>query len=760
MSFEDLQIAAQRLTAAATDHGLTAGGRIAIATKDSYEAAELFVSAIHAGLPVVPLNVEAGASHLRQVIERGRIDVVVAAGDIVDQATTWCRDTDDPPSIIEPAEVWSTEPAPLLDIDPDAEAFIMYTSGSTGVPKGVVLSHRNALAAGENNRSGYEWSSTDRVLCPLPFWHMNACDKSLGAMASGATMIVPPRFLVGEFWNWTVEQGPTLMIIVPTIAGELLQHPTPTEPDFEQAVAAVRYAGSSSAPLNAAVHDDFVERYGIPMIEAFGMSETGSIFVTTPPPNVGSPGSVGRPAGWEVRIVDPDGQQLPVGEVGSLELRGPALTVGYDDTDVFADAVTPDGWFRTGDIGRFNENREFFVVGRAKEIVIKGGVNIAPREIDEVVMAHSQVVEAATVGVPDKLFGQDIETFAVLSAGAEESEVLEQLSAMCQEELGLLKTPRRFTAIGALPKGPGGKVQPLKLLDLVEHVASGGQRASGSAGDPTAPTTAVEVLVHDTWSRLLGAADLGCHENFFDRGGYSLLALECCVGLRTELRLQIPLALIFENPTVASFSEVLVALGWLRTDAALLPFPAPPGELLQVADAVAELPEGQRTELERAVLDAKRSDETAEPEASAILLSEASTEATATTLPLFCAYGPYQYTSIARQLGADTPVYGLYIADEVEGTDRLSVVELAEQYIGAMRMVQPEGPYHLAGFSFGGRVALEMASQLRAAGHEVALLMPIDTYLGPLLPTWHPRFLRRTVAANIRRYLESRKSKA
>ena len=391
MSFGDLHTGAQKLTAAAFEHGLTRGGRLVIATQDSYEAAELFVSAIHAGLPVVPLNVEAGASHLRQVIERGRIDLIIAAPGVVDQATSWCADLADPPSIIESSTVASSQPAPLLDVDPDAEAFIMYTSGSTGVPKGVVLSHRNALAAGENNRSGYEWSSADRVLCPLPFWHMNACDKSLGAMASGATMIVPPRFLVGEFWNWTIAHDPTVMIIVPTIAGELLQHPTPEDPGYERAVAAVRYAGSSSAPLNAAVHDDFVERYGIPMIEAFGMSETGSIFVTTPPPNLGSPGSVGKPAGWEVRIVDTEGQELPVGEAGSLELRGPALTVGYDDTDAFADAVTPDGWFRTGDIGRFNEDSEFFVVGRAKEIVIKGGVNIAPREIDEVVMTHPNV---------------------------------------------------------------------------------------------------------------------------------------------------------------------------------------------------------------------------------------------------------------------------------------------------------------------------------------------------------------------------------
>jgi len=743
----------------ATSAGWSPGSRIGIATRDSYVAAELFVACIHAGLPMVPLNLDAGANHLEQVMRAGRISVVLASDDARTEIEMAAPDGVAVRDVTLDA---SADDAPYQEVDPEAEAFVMYTSGSTGVPKGVRLSNRNAAVAGENNRVGYEWSADDRILCPLPFWHMNACDKALGAMASGATMIVPPRFRVGEFWGWTTEHRPTVMIIVPTIAAELLQHPTPDEPASTAARAAVRYAGSSSAPLNAAVHDEFVDRFGIPMIEAFGMSETGTIFVTTPPPGTGTPGSVGRPAGWEVRIADDEGRLCAPGEVGALELRGDALTIGYDDGAAFAEALTEDGWFRTGDIGRFNDDDEFFVVGRAKEIVIKGGVNIAPREIDEVVVSHPSVVEVATVGVADDLMGQDIETFVVLTAGAAEDAVLGELSELCLDRLGVLKTPRRISSIDALPKGPGGKVQPLRLLDLIDDIGTATPRATGVGGDATDAATPMERMLHRLWSDLLAVEGLGIHENFFDRGGYSLLALECCVNLRRELRIQIPLALLFENPTVSSFAEILVAQMWLATDADNDDGGPSTADLRELADRVRELDADARVQLEQRLLDAERAAGSDGLTADAILLNGSDKPEELTTYPIFCAYGPYQYSVIAEHLRGTTDVYGLFADDETdteEGDGRLDVAGLARRYIEAMRRAQPEGPYHLVGFSFGGRVALEMTAQLREAGEDVALLAPIDTYLGGLRPAWHPRTFARLVASRVAGVVRRRRTR-
>lgn len=732
------------------------GSRLAFATRDSYEAAELFVTALHAGMAFVPLNVEAGTAHLRAVIERGRIAVIVAAPDLVAEASQWCEGVENRPRVVTTDELAECGPGELMTTGPDDEAFVMYTSGSTGTPKGVVLSQRNAVAAGTNNQKGYHWSEEDRVLCPLPFWHMNACDKALGAIASGASMVVPPRFLVGEFWNWTMEHRPTVMIIVPTVAVELLQHQVPDSDAFETALQTVRYAGSSSAPLNAAVHEDFVARFGIPMIEAFGMSETGSIFITTPPPETGTAGSVGKPAGWEVRVVDNDGTTLPVGEVGALELKGDALTIGYDDSDVFAASLTEDGWFKTGDIGRFNEQQEFFVVGRAKEIVIKGGVNIAPREIDEVVATHPTVVEVATVGVPDPLLGQDIETFVVFQEGADVDEAIAEISTWCLDQLGVLKTPRRISAIAELPRGPGGKVQPLKLLDLVEaqeQAEPRNVRTDGVAGDTTNPNGQFEKVIHQLWESLLSVDSLGVHENFFDRGGYSLLALECCVNLRSELRLHVPLSTMFENPTVASFAQILIAQAWLGTEDYQVSMTPPVRDVRQLADVVGTLDPTSRGALEGELFSAERVDDDHEPEAEAILLNHTE-EHDGLTLPLFCPYGPHQYATIAAHLADTTPVYGLFTSEETGGTElaeSASLERLTASYIGAMRMVQPEGPYHLLGFSFGGRMSLEMAAQLSSLGQEVALVAPIDTYLGGFVPPWHPRMVRRTISSRVGR---------
>ena len=754
LTYGDLARLAAHLVGSTEDHLQDSRGRIGIAFDDSYAAAEVFFAGIHARLAMVPLNLEAGQSHLSTIADQAGLCAIVVADHLVADVRQWSGAT---PLI--PRSALPAGPSRCLpESSETGESFILYTSGSTGVPKGVILSHGNSNAMGHNNRNGYEWTARDRILCPLPFWHMNACDKALGVMASGATMIVPPRFQVGEFWTWTIEQRPTAMIIVPTIASELLHHDIPDDPRFAAALEGVRYAGSSSAPLNGAVHDDFVSRFGIPMIEAFGMSETGTIFVTPPPPAVKTPGSVGQPAGWETRVTGPDGAPLPVGEAGALELRGPALTIGYDDDDVFATAVSPDGWFSTGDIGHFNDMGEFFVLGRAKEIVIKGGVNIAPREIDEVVSRHPHVMEVGTVGVPDNLLGEDLESFVVLRPDAQPDRVITELTELCRDKLGVLKTPRRISAIDALPKGPAGKVQPLRLRELASpghSTAPGARRASGRTGDRTAPATPIEELVHGMWSQLLGRGDLGTHENFFEAGGYSLLALETCIDLRARLSLDVSVSTLFENPTVASFAEVVAAATWLRTnDEAAPAFPV--GIPVQdVAGQIGAMTAAARSELESALLRARRDDIHASVRTSAILLNSVDLDAR-TTLPLFCPYGPYQYREIADHLAAadpPTPTYGLFSEGEFDdrSNDQLNVSELARRYVVAMRDCQPEGPYHLLGFSFGGRIALEMATQLQSDGHEVALLAPVDTYLDTLKPIWHPVMIYRSVRAAIGR---------
>ena len=239
------------------------------------------------------------------------------------------------------------------------------------------------------------------------------------------------------------------------------------DPKAESRAAAfqrIRFLRSSSAPLSPSLHREFLEKFKLPLIQAMGSSEAGNVFSNPVPPGTNKIGSPGLPWGFEGKIVDREGAELPLGEPGEVLLRGDGMMQGYyKDPAGTAAALDAEGWLHTGDLAYRDEDGYFFVVGRSKELIIKGGMNIAPKQIDEILESHPAVLEAAAVGVPDRYVGEDVVAFAVLRDGmsCDEGELL----SFCEGRLGHFKTPSRIHFVQDLPKGPSGKVQRLKLQE-------------------------------------------------------------------------------------------------------------------------------------------------------------------------------------------------------------------------------------------------------------------------------------------------------
>ena len=450
---------------------------------------QLFLGTMYGGLVAVPLNVRAGAMQLSYMLDHCDAKVVFVEDQYAGLLREALADVRREIRVI-PANVDGPMPAfaavaaegPPLIPAPGDMALLMYSSGSTGKPKGAIHTHSTVLAHGRNSIESHQLSSADRSLLVLPLYHINAeCVTLIPTLLSGGSVVVAHRFVVSKFWDWVDDLHVTWSALVPTIIAELVDWEDPKKDCREAAFQRIRFFRSSSAPLSPALHRQFLDKFNLPLLQAMGSTEGGNVFSNPQPPAKNKIGSPGLAWGFLTRIVDRQGVEVPDGEAGEILLRGPAMMKGYyKDPDGTAAVLDKDGWFHTGDLARRDEDGYFFIVGRSKELIIKGGVNIAPRQIDEVLELHPSVMEAAAVGIPDRYFGEDAVAFVVLRPGAaaEENELL----AFCESRLGHFKTPSRIHYLKQLPKGPSGKVQRLKLLDpAVLEAAAITNQAGGEA---------------------------------------------------------------------------------------------------------------------------------------------------------------------------------------------------------------------------------------------------------------------------------------
>jgi amino acid adenylation domain-containing protein len=573
ITFRELQSHSLFLSRIVTHAGLQPGDKVAFLMDNGLLTAELFLGTMYGGFVAVPLNVRAGAMQLSYMLDHCDAKLVFvqdqykgllneALADIrkdvqIIEATVGGRLADLAEGINLEAPA-SAAPVPTAnDI-----ALLMYSSGSTGKPKGALHTHSSILAHGRNSISSHQLSATDRSLLVLPLYHINAeCVTLIPTLLSGGSVVIAHRFAVNRFWDWIDDFDVTWSALVPTIISELVDWDDPGKEHRQAAFQRIRFFRSSSAPLSSSLQQQFIDKFDLPLIQAMGSTEGGNVFSNPVPPGKNKFGSPGLPWGFETRIIDREGNDVPTGEPGEVLLRGPALMkCYYKDPEGTAAVVDNEGWLHTGDLARQDEDGYFFVVGRSKELIIKGGVNIAPRQIDEVLECHPAILEAAAVGIPDRYFGEEVVAFVVLreESAADERELL----AFCETRLGHFKTPARIHFLKELPKGPSGKVQRLRLLnpEFLSTVAaasrsgdagsvSGGADAESNSLSSTAES--VEQIIAATWAEVLNVPEVSKETNFFALGGHSLLAIQCISKLRTKLPVVLSLSDFFANSTVA-----------------------------------------------------------------------------------------------------------------------------------------------------------------------------------------------------------------
>ena len=456
--------------------GVASGGRVAFLLDNGAQATLAFLATMYAGRVTVPVNAVSGPAQMRYVLEHSGASVLLLGTGYRERVAGVLDGMAAPPLLIEVDDLTGPDwpGAARGDVEspipaPQQHALLLYTSGTTGRPKGAELSHANVLAGGANTAEAHQLTPDDRALCVLPLYHINGeMVTVMGPLVSGGSVVMPRRFSASRFWDLATRHRCTWLSLVPTMVSYLLDR-APREPfrfGADARLASLRFARSASAALSPAAHTAFERTFHLPMLETMGLTETSAAILSNPmPPAPRKIGSPGIAFGNEVIVADEQGNECPAGVIGELQVRGSNVLARYFDNPQATAAAFRDGWFRTGDLGYRDEDGYFFITGRLKELIIKGGENIAPREIDDVLYQHPAVLEAAAVGVPHEAYGQDVVACVALREGHTVDEAT--LLALCEQHLGRFKTPTRIHFLPQLPEGPSGKIQRLKLPELL-----------------------------------------------------------------------------------------------------------------------------------------------------------------------------------------------------------------------------------------------------------------------------------------------------
>ena len=464
ITFGELEALTRRLANFLERQGIRPGERISLLSDNGIEALIVFWGALRAGVIVNPINVEIREAHVGQILH-----------DVAPRAVFWSRELPADPRRLATGAVpwipfggWNAPSPPADDLFARLQAapagpvaarpartdwsLINYTSGTTDAPKGAIWTHEAYYAMCESPIDRLELGEADTILDYRHFSWSSPQILSIGpALVTGATLVLARRFSQARFFDWLREYGVTVAVGIPTVINMLLARPVSvTKADLP----ALRFMTSSTAPLSVEKHTEFEKTYGIPIVQLAGGTETG--FMCGNAPGHRKLGSIGRPTlNIRLRILDDAGRELPPGQEGEMVVSGRQLASAYWQGPDKLVPIPQDG-FRNGDLARRDEDGYVYITGRKKDIVIKGGVNIASLEITNCLLEHPDVADAATLGVPDDIYGEVPAGFAALRPGrtAGEASLLEH----CRGKLAAFKVPAAVVVVDAVPKNANGKI--------------------------------------------------------------------------------------------------------------------------------------------------------------------------------------------------------------------------------------------------------------------------------------------------------------
>ena len=350
---------------------------------------------------------------------------------------------------------------PPVEVTEENIAGIIYTSGTTGHPKGVELTHKNYLVDSGQVVAAARMTEADRFLCILPLFHVNAqVVTTLSPMYAGASMILLEGFSPKTFLPALAKYRATAFSGVPTVYAILNSLPDAEKYDL----SALRFCVCGAAPMPVEVFNAFESKYKAFILEGYGLSEATCASSINPLDGKRKIGSIGLPLeGQEMKILDDNGKELPAGQVGEIVVRGEVVMKSYYKNPEATAEALKGGWLHTGDLGCVDEDGYFYIVGRKKEMIIRGGENIYPKEAEEVLYRHPAIMEAAVVGVPDKIWGEEVMAFIILNEDAELT--ADEVIAYCKEHLADFKCPRKVEFVKAFPKTATGKIQKNKIVE-------------------------------------------------------------------------------------------------------------------------------------------------------------------------------------------------------------------------------------------------------------------------------------------------------
>ena len=460
LTYAGLDRAAARVAGLLHAKGVRPGDRVGVMLPNVAHFAVCYYGALRVGAAIVPMNPLLKEREVAYYLSDSEARVVLAWHRFADAAHAGAEQAGVECVLVEPGEFEALlehcQPAnEVVDRQPDDTAVILYTSGTTGRPKGAELTHSNILSNIDVTVGLFGLDERAVTLGALPFFHAFGQTCALNAtVAVGGTLTLIPRFDAGKALAILERDGVTVFEGVPTMYAAMLHHDHADTAD----TSALEVCVSGGAAMPVEIMRAFEAKFGCEILEGYGLSETSPVASFNRRGRQRRPGSIGLPVeGVEMRIVDDGGTAVAEAEVGEVQIRGHNVMKGYwHRPEATAEAIDADGWFSTGDIARIDEDGYFFIVDRKKELVIRGGFNIYPREIEEVLYEHPAVREAAVIGVPHADLGEEVAAAVALKSGA--AATPEELREFVKQRVAAYKYPRHVWLVEELPKGPTGKI--------------------------------------------------------------------------------------------------------------------------------------------------------------------------------------------------------------------------------------------------------------------------------------------------------------